>query len=157
MDSKIEPFFELIEDLIERIDGAFSDLPVEALDWVPDPALNPITVLIVHSMGSLTYWVGAMIGGQSAARDRSSEFDAKGLSKKELHLLLENALALVKRILSDLDMARLDEKVYSPVHNGEFTIAFALAHAVEHTALHLGHIEIMRELWENFDWDQKVI
>jgi len=27
-------------------------------------------------------------------------------------------------------------------------VAWALAHALEHTALHLGHIQIGRELWQ---------
>lgn len=28
------------------------------------------------------------------------------------------------------------------------TVAWRLAHALEHTALHLGHMEITRQLWE---------
>jgi hypothetical protein len=28
------------------------------------------------------------------------------------------------------------------------TVAWAVLHAVDHTALHLGHIQITRQLWE---------
>jgi len=153
------PYFktyaELIEDLIERLDGIFSDLPVEALDWTPDPALNSITVLIVHTTGALQYWIGEMLGGEPSGRDRSAEFEAHGLSKAQLHEMLQETLAQTKGVLENLTMEILEEKQYSTIHKDYFTGTFALAHALEHTALHVGHMEITRELWEQFNWDRK--
>ncbi len=155
----MEPFFEtfdeMIGDLIERIDGIFSDLPVEALDWTPDPALNTVTVLVVHSMGALRYWVVQMLGGENVERDREAEFDAHDCSKSDLHDLLNETRAQVHAVLDRLSMADLDGEQYSPLHKDYFTGRFALAHALEHTALHVGHLEITRELWEQFDWDRK--
>jgi len=148
----IEPVYELIEDLFERMDGLFSDLPDEALDWTPDPAMNSMTVLVVHITGALQYWVGEMLGGEPARRDRSAEFQARDLSKAELHDKIKTVLAQTKRVLEGVTMADLEGKRYSTVHKDYFEGAFALAHALEHTALHVGHMEITRELWEQFDW-----
>lgn len=150
----IEPHVELLDDLFERMDGLFSDLPDEALDWTPDPGMNSMTVLIVHVTGSLQYWVGEMLGGEPAQRDRSSEFQAENLSKGELHDKLESTSAQIKRVMEDVTMADLEEKRYSTIHKDYFDGAFALAHALEHTALHVGHMEITRELWEQFDWEK---
>lgn len=155
----MEPFFEtydeLLGNLIERIDGIFSDLPMEALDWTPDPALNTLTVLVVHSMGALRYWTVQMLGGKDVDRDREAEFDAHGMSKSDLHDLLKETRSQVSAALEGLTMEDLDGKQYSSLHKDYFTGRFALAHALEHTALHVGHMEITRELWEQFDWDRK--
>jgi uncharacterized damage-inducible protein DinB len=155
----VEPFFEtyaeMIGDLIERIDGIFSDLPMEALDWTPDPALNTMTVLVVHTMGALRYWVVQMLGGEDVQRDREAEFDAQGYSKSDLHDLLKETQEQVTAALDGLSMDALNDKQYSPLHKDYFLGRFALAHALEHTALHVGHMEITRELWEQFDWDRK--
>lgn len=146
---------DLFSELLERMDGAFSDLAEEALDWTPDPALNPITVLVVHTTGALQDWVGQMLGDIPTQRDRDEEFQAKGLSKFQLHELIRGAEEVVHQVLENSTKEDLEQKRYSVIHKDYFTGGFALAHALEHTALHLGHLEVMRELWEQFDWNQK--
>jgi len=146
---------EMISELLERMDGAFSDLSDEALDWIPDPAVNSMTVLVVHTTSALSYWVGHMLGDDPGKRDREEEFQAKGYSKVQLRGLIHAAEEQVHQVLENCTLEDLEEKRYSVIHKDYFTGTFSLAHALEHTALHLGHMEIMRELWEQFDWDQK--
>ena len=69
----------MISELLERIDGAFSDLSEEALDWTPDPALNSITVLIVHSTSALHYWLGEMLGGMDMQAGSQRRIQCQGL------------------------------------------------------------------------------
>lgn len=155
MISFFETYDELLNDLLERMDGVFSDLPVDALDWTPDPAMNSMTVLIVHTLAALDYWIGHMLGGKPSNRDRSSEFEVHGYSKAKLHDLLKETRETVNQVLGGLTMEDLENKEYSAIHKDYFTGNFSLAHALQHTALHVGHMEITRELWENFDWDRK--
>ena len=150
-----EVYDQMISELLERMDGAFSDLSEEALDWTPDPAVNSITVLVVHTTAALRYWIGNMLGDESGVRDRGEEFKAKGYSKVQLHELIWAAEETVHKVLEGCTMKTLEQKHYSVIHKDYFTGTFSLAHALEHTALHLGHLEIMRELWEQIDWDQK--
>lgn len=157
MQACMQAYDELLEDLIERMDGIFSDLPVDALDWTPDPAMNTLTILIVHTTGALRYWVGEMLGEEPAKRDRQTEFAAHGVSKVQLHALLNETQAQIERVLEKLTLDDLEKKRYSTVHKDYFTGAFALAHALEHTALHVGHMEITRELWEKFNWGRNSI
>lgn len=155
MISFFETYNEILDDLLERMDGVFSDLPVEALDWTPDPAMNSMTVMVVHTLAALDYWIGHMLGGKPSNRDRSAEFEVHGYSKAQLHDLLKQARETVNQVLDKLTLEDLDNKEYSAVHKDYFTGNFSLAHALEHTALHVGHMEITRELWEKFDWDRK--
>ncbi len=155
MISFFQTYDEMLGELIDRMDGVFSDLPVEALDWTPDPAMNSMAVLVVHTLAALDYWVGHMLGGEPTNRDRSNEFDVHGYSKTKLHDLMKETRAVVHRVLDKLTMEDLDSKAYSSIHKDYFTGNFSLAHALSHTALHVGHMEITRELWEQFDWDRK--
>lgn len=151
-----EVYDKMLSELLERMDGAFSDLSDEALDWTPDPAVNSITVLVVHTTAALHYWIGAMLGGEDVKRDRGEEFAVRGYSKFQLHELIRAAETTVHQVLENCTMEDLEKKRYSAIHKDYFDGNFSLAHALEHTALHLGHLEIMRELWEQIDWDQKV-
>ncbi len=150
-----EVYDKMLLELLERMDGAFSDLSEDALDWTPDPAVNSITVLVVHTTAALHYWIGAMLGGEDVKRDRSEEFTVRGYSKYQLHELIRAAETAVHQVLDQCTMEDLEKKRYSVIHKDYFNGNFSLAHALEHTALHLGHLEIMRELWEQIDWDQK--
>jgi uncharacterized damage-inducible protein DinB len=151
----MQPYDEILNHLLERMDGIFSELPVEALDWTPDPAMNSITVLVVHVTGALRYWLGELLGGEAAHRDRGAEFSAQGLTKVELHALLNETQAQISRVLEKMTPEDLAVKHYSTIHKDYFTGAYALVHGVEHTALHVGHMEITKELWEQFDWGRK--
>jgi len=44
---------------------------------------------------------------------------------------------------SDLEAVRP-----SPRDGGRFTVAWALLHALEHTAIHLGHIQMVSQMWK---------
>lgn len=151
----MQAYDEVLGNLLERMDGIYSGLPVEALDWTPDPAMNSITVLVVHMIGALRYWLGGLLGGEDAHRDREAEFSAQGLSKTELHVLINETQAQVTRVLEKINPDELERKHYSSIHKDYFTGAFALVHVVEHTALHVGHMEITKELWEQYDWGRK--
>ncbi len=64
--------------------------------------------------------------------------------KKRLTDNLEYARTVLEKFtIQDLETTRI-----SPRDGREFTIAYALLHALEHDALHLGQIQLNRQLWE---------
>jgi uncharacterized damage-inducible protein DinB len=130
------------------IERAIDGLPQETLDWKPGVDMNTIDVLVVHLAGAERYWIGDVAGQEPSGRDRAAEFQSGGLDASELRLrlsaVLENAQGVLDRLaLEDLAATRI-----SPRDGREFTAGWALAHALEHTALHLGHIQITRQWWE---------
>jgi uncharacterized damage-inducible protein DinB len=143
-DDLYDRFHELHSDLAKAIDG----LPAEALDWVAGPGVNSISVLIVHLTGAERYWIGAVALGELTDRVREQEFDVKGLEAAELKRLLTEEDDYARTALMRFPLADLEAARKSPRNEKSFTVGWCLTHALEHTALHLGHIQLTRQLWE---------
>jgi uncharacterized damage-inducible protein DinB len=148
----MRPFFtDYLNNLLELhgdIRGALQGLPQDALDWSPGAEMNSLNVLVVHLTGAERYWIGDVVAGEPSGRDRAAEFRVSGLSTDELLRRLSDIEILAQRVLGPFALQALEEKRVSPRDGREFTVAWALGHALKHTALHLGQIQITRQLWE---------
>jgi uncharacterized damage-inducible protein DinB len=148
----VQSFYaDYLSNLQEYHDGireALKDLPQAALDWAPGPGINSINVLAVHLVGAERYWIGDVAAGVPSGRDREAEFLAHGLSAEELLQKLSVVEDFTRKSLETFALEGLDEKRISPSNGREVTVGWALCHALKHTSLHLGHIEITRQLWE---------
>jgi hypothetical protein len=145
----------VLEDYLERLQALHTDMkqaiagqPLAVLDWVPGPAMNSLCVLVVHATGAERYWIGDVVGQDLSGRDRDAEFRASGLDAPTLTTRLDETLAHSRGVLDGLTFEELEGLRVSPRDGREFTVAWALAHALEHTALHLGHMQITRQLWD---------
>jgi hypothetical protein len=143
-----EDYLELLADHHRHLKDAIAGLTVEALDWVPGQDMNSLCVIIVHLTGSARYWIGEMVGDIPANRDRASEFKAHGLDEAALKECLDDNLSLARTVLEKLTFDKLAEERRSPLQDQPITRGWALAHALEHTALHVGHAQITRQLWD---------
>ena len=141
-------YAERLQFLHAAIEQIINGLPQAALDWTPGPEMNSIHVLAVHVAGSERYWIGDIAGNDPSDRDRDAEFRSGGLDTHALIDLLDRTLAHSRAVLEGLELADLEELRVSPRNGRQVTIAWCLAHALEHTALHLGHMEITKQLWE---------
>ncbi|MBZ0294266.1 MAG: DUF1572 domain-containing protein [Anaerolineae bacterium] len=151
MEQFFADYLERLNTLSDNFVATFEDLPDEALDWVPGEDMNSFCVLVVHTTGSARYWIGDAALGESSNRHRDSEFQAHGLSHADLKARF-SALevyaqdGLARLTLADLGTTRSITSPYG--ENREVVASWALLHALEHTALHLGHAQITRQLWE---------
>jgi uncharacterized damage-inducible protein DinB len=143
-----EAYFERLEALHGGVKQALDGLPAEALDWVPGPDMNSLCVLVMHLAGAERYWIGDVAGEDLSGRVRDDEFRAAGLDGDALVRRLDEVLAHSRGVLERLSAADLDAEHISPRDGRTFTVAWALWHALEHTALHLGHAQIVRQLWD---------
>lgn len=148
METFFADYLSRLERLHESCRQSIEDLPVEALDWQPGPQMNSIAVLVTHLAGAERYWIGDIVGQDSSDRVRAEEFQAQGLDAAALLERLSSAFAHSREVLSQLEVSDLSSLRTSPMHEGDFTVGWALAHALEHSALHTGHIEITRQLWD---------
>jgi uncharacterized damage-inducible protein DinB len=151
-EGSVEPFFadylDRLEMLHADVQAAIQGLPQQALDWVPGPEMNSLSVLAVHLAGAERYWLGDVVTGQSSGRDRDAEFQVHGLRSKVLIERLADSLAYVRTVLSELSLQDLAQPHTSPRDGRLYTVGWALAHALEHTALHTGQIQLTRQLWD---------
>ena len=142
-------YLERLTSLHDELKTAVHDLPPVALDWQPDPNMNTFNILITHTARSERYWIGDMIGRDPSGRVRAQEFETTGLTAVSLTTLLDETLAHSRAVLEAITLADLDTAYESALHNGRsFRVAWSLAHNLEHVAIHLGHAQILRQLWD---------
>jgi uncharacterized damage-inducible protein DinB len=140
-------YYERLQTLHSEIARAISGLPLAALDWQPGPGMNSLSVLVAHTAGAERYWIGDVVGQDPSERVRSEEFETQGRSAPELQKLLDSTLAHSYNVIQTLSLDNLEEARQSSRDDTSYSVAWALAHALEHTAIHLGHIQIGRQLW----------
>jgi hypothetical protein len=152
-DEKVKhPFFE---DYAERLNSILGDirkqiegLSPEALNWVPGSDMNSLAVLVTHTSKSTWYWVDDMVTGADSGRVRSEEFEARAENVEELLVLLDSTIAHCQEVLESMTLDMLAGSRYSETFGDEIGHPWALLHGLDHAALHLGHIEITRQLWD---------
>jgi uncharacterized damage-inducible protein DinB len=142
-----------LQDLHAEAEGVLNGLPPAALDWKPEGKslsdTNSVAVLIVHLTGSERYWIGDVAGGEPSGRDREAEFRTRGMDTAALRQRLADTLAHSRRVLERLEIADLESPRVSTQRKDEtFTVAWAITHALEHTAVHIGHLHLTRQWWE---------
>ena len=142
---------QLFADYLERLEGLqrglhkdVHDLPVEAMDWSPGPAMNSVAVLLAHIEGVLHEGIDLALGNPPD-RVRAQEFQTRGVVSAEmlrrLDAVIDYARSALPRLgLEDLDTERQDE-------DGMISCGWALLHALEHAYLHLGHLQLTCQMW----------
>lgn len=140
---------ERFETLYRAIEAAVADLPAEALDWKPAADMNSIAVIMAHTAGAWRYWVGDVAGELPSGRVRATEFETRDVDAGELLGRLRDALDVTREVLAGMEIAGLAEMRMAGQFNEERTAGWALLHALEHTALHAGHIQLTRQLWDH--------
>jgi uncharacterized damage-inducible protein DinB len=143
-----EEFLNTFQTLHAEIEHALAEVPQAALDWVPGPDMNSIAVLVTHVAGAERYWVGDMIAREPSGRDRPAEFRTSGLDTNALQGRLAGSLAYIRGVLERLALQDLETTRTSPRDNRQLTVAWCLAHILAHTATHMGHIQLTRQLWD---------
>ncbi len=144
-----------MEAVLERLRFVHSEtrkvieaVPGEALDWAPGSGMNSICATVVHMLGAERYWLGDVARGEASGRDREAEFSAADVGRDALLARLAQADAYAEEALDDLDPEHLDVQRFSAMHGREYSAAWAIVHGVEHGALHVGHLQIIQQMWE---------
>jgi len=142
-----EELFDRFHELHADIKQALESLPPEALDWTPGPEMNSVSVLVTHLTGAERYLVGDVVMGDPSNRDREAEFRAAGLAKSALLQRLADTEAYTRVAFESLKLSDLETTRTHPRHGNQVSVTFALTHALEHVATHLGHIQLTVQLW----------
>ena len=152
--SELDNYLQRIEDLHKQIIDLIENMPREGLNFFPItlPDLqvsNSLAVLTTHIAGAEHYWIGEVIGGLPATRDRASEFAIRVRNPAPLIDMLNDVLAETKGVFARLSENDLD-KTYE-VEEKMVPGRWAILHVVDHTSLHLGHMQLTYQLWAKGD------
>jgi uncharacterized damage-inducible protein DinB len=150
MNPEIEQYLHMIEDLRGQVSTLIADVPAEALDWQPvegegDYAANSLAVLAAHVAGSERFWIAEAVAGRPPTRDRDSEFATTGTSVAALQHRLDETGAITREILSTLSEEDLAGTRQARDHM--VPVRWAILHVIDHTAIHLGHMQLTYQLW----------
>ncbi|MGD2163798.1 MAG: DUF664 domain-containing protein [Anaerolineales bacterium] len=146
MDDLMKSYVDMLGMLHEDCKETLKGLSTEQLDWRPLDSENSIAVLAVHIAGAEKFWVGDCILQESSNRDRPAEFATKGENERTLSRVLDNSLNYVRTAVENLPDDFLNESRVHPRTGDEITVAWALNHVIQHTALHLGHMQLTKGL-----------
>ncbi len=142
-------FERIVNDTLTALEG----IPDETLNRRLElPETNSLFNLAAHLLGAGEFWSLALGAGQTVERDRAAEFSASG-GFDELSGRARRWLDGLRTVLAVLPDAALDKALQGPpaayrgtLPQGQMTARECLLHAVEHSALHLGQIQITRQL-----------
>ena len=134
---------------------AIGGLPDEALDWVPAPNTNSLTVLVRHSMSSARFFYSVASGRPGSfadyrAGDRSEAFAAEGGNALSLTQAIDDFLPELEVILGGGSDQHLTEMIGWPGEAPEMptrTGMEVLIAGVGHLREHVGQAQLMRDLW----------
>ena len=141
-------YLNLLQDCHNNILQALEGLLPAALDWTPGNDMNSISVLIFHTTGSVRFWIGDIAAQEPSNRDRDAEFRARGVEADILKKRLADNLEYARNALDKMSLQDLESTRINPGNGRELTVAWALLHALEHATVHLGQMQITRQLWE---------
>ncbi|MFC1860610.1 DinB family protein [Chloroflexota bacterium] len=150
MEAEVQGYLTELGILKEQIREAIQNLNDEAVNWRPLlKDTNSIYAILCHLVGSEEYWVRQVIGGESIDRDREAEFRASG-HVSEIIDRWERIGKISKNILNNLGSPQLGESRTLTRATGvvSYTVRWSILHIISHYAIHLGHIQLTRQLWE---------
>ena len=140
--------YDRFTEIHNEIKKAIEGLGEEALDWVPAGNTNSINVLVTHIAAAERFWAAEIATGQSSDRVRSAEFEVASLNEAQLFSLLDETLHALQEAFESLTLGDLQTLRHSAQHDMDVTTGWAILHALEHTAQHVGHIQLTVQLWE---------
>ena len=152
MNAEIETYSKYIRRQIAEVHAALKGLSDEQLTARPDvPGANSGFVIATHVLGNARAWILGIACGQPLGRDRPAEFASRG-TYEELRKAAAALSGEIDAALAELDPTTLgdrlspSEELWGEGEAHEITRREALAHVLEHASMHLGQIQLTRDL-----------
>jgi uncharacterized damage-inducible protein DinB len=151
MDPHVVPHLHVLDDLHRQVAETIAPLSDDDLNRSVVGLANSAGILLRHIAGSERYWIGEVVGGRPAQRNRDSEFGHDRLQKAALLAELDGVRALSREVLEGLQPTELLREV--EVHRSRGVVretkTFALIHAAQHLAYHLGQLRYVTKLLQS--------
>jgi len=114
------------------------------------PETNTIFASVFHAASASEYWLGVYVGGGQMGRDRAAEFSASG-TLAELEARWQRCLETARQVIDTLTSKEYDtmRDVNLAAGPDRYSVRDCLLHVIEHVNLHLGHVQIARQVWSH--------
>ena len=143
-----------LTELVRAYQEALEGIPDNDLNtWLPVAAssgggeMNTLAAMSVHVIGAANWMIFHQVFGEDVPRDRAAEFQATTTRAE-----IDDGFATLLARFADRIESSDDIDLYAPPPTvreaqPDWDRATLLFHAIDHTALHLGHLQIHRQLW----------
>lgn len=146
--------YAILETLVDQFRAALDGIPDDDLNtWKPGAEqhgggdMNTFAVLGVHTVAAARWRIENQVFDRGYVRDRESEFTATA-TRAELDAQFATMLEVFGGLIESDEAVDLDALPTTPREDHpDWTRLRWLLTAIEHTALHLGHAQIHRQLW----------
>ena len=144
-----QQYIELTRDnILKELEG----LPEEALNWqLGIPETNTLYVSAFHAAGTLAFSTIATVGQGTLERNRDAEFRSSGdlaSLKERWRLTVEGSRGVLDK-LSAADFNAPRVQIMGNTRR-ESTVREVLVNVLTHVNVHLGHIQLAKQLWEDY-------
>ncbi len=153
MDAEIQSLSRQIRSILERVCGCLEGLSEAQLNWRPPiDGANSVYVIATHTLGNARAFVLGIACGQPLERDRPAEFRASGRDAADLTAQARRLSEDIEAALAGLSASELNRRLLPPKslwgegEPQEISVREAVLHVVEHASIHLGQIQITRDL-----------
>jgi uncharacterized damage-inducible protein DinB len=153
MGTEIESLSRQIRSILERVSECLEGLNEAQLNWRPPvDGCNSVHVIATHTLGNARAFVLGIACGRPLERDRPAEFRASGRDASDLAAQARRLLDDIDTCLAGLSSSALDRRLLPPQslwgegQAQEISVREAILHVVEHASIHLGQLQITRDL-----------
>jgi uncharacterized damage-inducible protein DinB len=150
----------LLDELSERLFDLISDLPQEALDFVPEGTTNSIAMLVLHMASAEAGWIARSTRASIAPeleqllragrQGGSGDLPPSSSSPEQLIELCRR----VRQEVTDPALSSLPDIDFEiPGERGAMTLRQVLMHLIWHWTYHSGQVGSLRRLWgSRYKW-----
>lgn len=139
----------ILETMQSEMQKILEEVGADGMNWTPPfKEVNSLFAIATHANASQLWWIQENLKGQKVKRDRPSEFTARDLNLKRLNNSIKDVQVLTREILEPLkpeDLQKLRQ-----VKEKSYTVEWIVLHVIEHTATHLGHMQLTKQMWEQW-------
>jgi hypothetical protein len=153
MDAEIEGYRRQVQSLLERVCARLEGLSEAQLNWRPPMhGANSAYVIAAHTLGNAQAWVLGIACGRPIERDRPAEFEASGSDAADLTAQAQRLSNDIDAALAALAPSALDQRLlparslWGEEEPREISVRQALLEVVEHASIHLGQLQVTRDL-----------
>jgi hypothetical protein len=152
MNPEIETYSNQIRSILERAVASLEGLSEAQINWRPPiEGGNSGYVIVEHTLGNARSFVLGIACGQPLRRDRPTEFRSSG-SYDDLAEEAQKLLREIEAALAGLDASELEKRLVPSLELwgegevSEISVRQAILHVIEHASIHLGQLQITRDL-----------
>ena len=146
MQPEMEIVLSLLGDIHSEMVDTLQKAGPEGMNWQPGEGYNSLWVLAVHSAESQRFLIREILAGIKVQRDRDAEFAARGTDPAAVAALFAEVDELTRTTLAPLYPEDLLE--FRPIRDHQRTKGWIAQYVVRHSALHLGHMQLTYQWWQ---------